>query len=135
VRRYVAATARPAVPPRWAFAPQQWRNEHRSSDEVRDDAQQMRALGIPGSTMWIDNPWQTGYNTFTFDEQRFVGVDALLAELRALGYRVVVWSTPYLLDRRASPPTTTAPPTPRACSSGRRRPHAAVPVEPGARSG
>ena len=97
VRGYVARTARPAVPPRWAFAPQQWRNEHHSSDEVRDDARQMRALGIPGSTMWIDNPWQTGYNTFTFDEQRFAGVDALLAELHDLGYRVVVWSTPYLL--------------------------------------
>lgn len=102
VRHYVAATARPAVPPRWAFAPQQWRNEHRSSAEVRDDAQQMRALGIPGSTMWIDNPWQTGYNTFTFDEQRFVGIDALLAELRGLGYRVVVWSTPYLLSSGAT---------------------------------
>lgn len=102
VRRYVTATARPAVPPRWAFAPQQWRNEHRSSDEVRDDAQQMRALGIPGSTMWIDNPWQTGYNTFTFDETRFVGIDALLAELRGLGYRVIVWSTPYLRPNGAT---------------------------------
>ena len=98
VRRYVALSgALPAVPPRWAFAPQQWRNEHRSSDEVRDDARQMRALGIPGSTLWIDNPWQTGYNTFVFDEARFAGVDALLAELRGLGYRTIVWSTPYLL--------------------------------------
>jgi alpha-glucosidase (family GH31 glycosyl hydrolase) len=102
VRAYVARTARPAVPPRWAFAPQQWRNEHRSSDEVRDDARQMRALGIPGSTMWIDNPWQTGYNTFVFDEQRFAAVDELLDELRALGYRVIVWSTPYLLPTGAT---------------------------------
>lgn len=98
VRRYVrASNALPAVPPRWAFAPQQWRNEHRSTAEVLDDARRMRALGIPGSTMWIDNPWQTGYNTFVFDEQRFAGIDAALAELRALGYRVLVWSTPYLL--------------------------------------
>jgi alpha-D-xyloside xylohydrolase len=97
VRDYTALTARPAVPPRWAFAPQQWRNEHHSSDEVRDDARAMRALGIPGSTLWIDNPWQTGYNTFVFDEQRFAAVDELLAELRGLGYRVIVWSTPYLL--------------------------------------
>lgn len=102
-RKYAALTALPAVPPRWAFAPQQWRNEHRSSDEVRDDARQMRALGIPGSTMWIDNPWQTGYNTFVFDETRFAGIDALLAELESLGYRVLVWSTPYLLPRE---PTT-----------------------------
>jgi hypothetical protein len=99
---YVAATARPAVPPRWAFAPQQWRNEHRSTAELLDDAQQMRALGIPGSTMWIDNPWQTGYNTFVVDETRFAGIDAALAELAALGYRVLVWSTPYLLPSGAT---------------------------------
>lgn len=102
VRRYVTRTSKPAVPPRWAFAPQQWRNEHRSSDEVRDDARQMRALGIPGSTLWIDNPWQTGYNTFVVDEARFAGFDALVAELRGLGYRVIVWSTPYLLPTGAT---------------------------------
>ncbi|MCA9679539.1 MAG: hypothetical protein KC464_31195, partial [Myxococcales bacterium] len=96
VRRYVALTVPPAVPPRWAFAPQQWRNEHHSSDEVRDDAGQMRALGIPGSVMWIDNPWQTAYNDFVVDETRFAGFDALMAELAAQGYRVVFWSTPYL---------------------------------------
>ncbi|HVV86290.1 MAG TPA: TIM-barrel domain-containing protein, partial [Kofleriaceae bacterium] len=101
VRRYVSLTARPAVPPRWAFAPQQWRNESTTAD-VRDDAQQMRALGIPGSTVWIDNPWQTGYNTFDFDDQRYPDVDALMTELRALGYRVVLWSTPYLLPGGAT---------------------------------
>lgn len=101
-RAYAARTALPAVPPRWAFAPQQWRNEHHATSEVLDDAHQMRALGIPGSVMWIDNPWQTGYNTFVFDEQRFVAIDAALAELRTLGYRVIVWSTPYLLPTGAS---------------------------------
>ncbi len=95
-RRYAALTALPAVPPRWAFTPQQWRNEHNSSAEVRDDASQMRSLDIPGSVMWIDNPWQTDYNTFEFDEARFDGSEALLGELNDLGYRVLVWSTPYI---------------------------------------
>ncbi|MBP6630348.1 MAG: hypothetical protein KBG28_12100 [Kofleriaceae bacterium] len=104
VRAYVARTALPAVPPRWAFAPQQWRNEHRSSDEVRADAQAMRALGIPGSALWIDNPWQTAYNTFTFDESRFAGSAALLQELIALGYRPMVWSTPYVGDQGLTAP-------------------------------
>jgi alpha-D-xyloside xylohydrolase len=96
VRRYVSLTARPAVPPRWAFAPQQWRNVHDSSDQVREDADEMRTRGIPGSTIWIDNPWQTGYNTFVFDETRFVEPAQLIADLTALGYRVLVWSTPYV---------------------------------------
>lgn len=96
VAGYIDMTAPPAVPPMWAFAPQQWRNAHNSSQEVRDDAMAMRANGIPGSTMWIDNPWQTAYNDFIFDEDRFEDPEQLLADLAALGYRVLVWSTPYV---------------------------------------
>jgi alpha-D-xyloside xylohydrolase len=96
VRDYVALTAKPAVPPRWAFAPMQWRNEWKSSDEVRGDADAMRARHIPGSTIWIDNPWETAYNTFDIDETRFAQPAQLLADLRAQGYNVILWSTPYV---------------------------------------
>jgi alpha-D-xyloside xylohydrolase len=96
VRRYVALTARPAVPPRWAFAPHQWRNVWASSAEVRADAGEMRARHIPGSVMWIDNPWQTAYNTFVIDEARLEGPRQLLADLAAQGYKVLFWSTPYV---------------------------------------
>jgi alpha-D-xyloside xylohydrolase len=96
VRRYVALTTKPALPPRWAFAPQQWRNVWNSADEVRLDATEMRARNIPGSVMWIDNPWQTSYNSFVIDEQRFVEPDQLIADLNARGYHVLFWSTPYV---------------------------------------
>jgi len=96
VRRYVALTAGPAIPPRWAFAPQQWRNVWNSSDEVRGDAGAMRSRHIPGSLMWIDNPWQTAYNTFVVDETRFVAPAQLIADLHAQGYNVLFWSTPYV---------------------------------------
>ena len=94
--KYIELTAKPAVPPRWAFAPQQWRNVWNSSDEVRGDASEMRTRKIPGSVMWIDNPWQTGYNTFVVDETRFVGPQQLIADLTAQGYKVLFWSTPYV---------------------------------------
>ncbi len=96
VRRYVALTAKPAVPPRWAFAPQQWRNVWNSADEVRADANEMRARKIPGSLMWIDNPWQTAYNTFVVDETRIADPAGLIAELGAKGFHVLFWSTPYV---------------------------------------
>jgi alpha-D-xyloside xylohydrolase len=96
VRQYVALTTKPAVPPRWAFAPQQWRNVHDSTSELLDDAQQMRTRAIPGSVMWIDNPWQTAYNSFVIDEQRFDQIDAAITTLTAQGYKVVFWSTPYV---------------------------------------
>jgi len=96
VRRYVALSAKPAVPPRWAFAPQQWRNAWSSSDEVRGDADEMRTRHIPGSVMWIDNPWQTAYNNFIVDETRFVAPAQLLSDLHARGFNVLFWSTPYV---------------------------------------
>ena len=96
VRRYVELTTKPALPPRWAFAPQQWRNVWNSSDEVRGDADEMRTRDIPGSVMWIDNPWQTAYNSFVVDETRFVAMQQLVADLTARGYKVVFWSTPYV---------------------------------------
>lgn len=96
VRRYVALTVPPAVPPRWAFAPMQWRNSNESSAEVLGDADMMRSLGIPDSTVWIDNPWQTGYNNFIIDETRFAQPDQLIADLTARGYKVLLWSTPYV---------------------------------------
>lgn len=96
VRQYVSLTTKPAVPPRWAFAPQQWRNVHDATSELLDDAQQMRTRDIPGSVMWIDNPWQTAYNSFVIDETRFDHIDDAIATLTAQGYKVVFWSTPYV---------------------------------------
>jgi alpha-glucosidase (family GH31 glycosyl hydrolase) len=96
VRSYVALTAKPAVPPRWAFAPQQWRNAWTSSAEVIGDADEMRTRKIPGSVMWIDNPWETAYNNHVIDQTRFANPAQLFADLTARGYKVIFWSTPYI---------------------------------------
>ncbi len=96
VRKYVALTTKPKLPPRWAFAPMQWRNALQNADELRDDIAQMRSRDIPGSTIWIDNPWQTAYNSFIVDEQQFVAFDQLVDELHAAGYNLLFWSTPYV---------------------------------------
>ena len=96
VRAYVALSARPAVPPKWAFAPQQWRNEWDSSADVVGDADAMRTRHIPGSVRWIDNPWETAYNTQQIDTARFADPPQLFADLAARGYKVILWSTPYV---------------------------------------
>ena len=96
VRKYIRLSAKPAVPPRWAFAPQQWRNEWTDTSQMLGDAATMRQLHIPGSVMWIDNPWETAYNNFTLDTQRFADAQQLIADLGAQGYKVMFWSTPYV---------------------------------------
>ena len=108
----VAAHARrmglPPPPPRWALAPMQWRNDlevtlasdgsvaRSGTDMLLDDVAQMRARGLPFSTVWIDAPWQTGYNTFVVNEGQLPGIDAALAEVEAQGLRVLTWATEHV---------------------------------------
>jgi alpha-D-xyloside xylohydrolase len=108
----VAAHARrmglPPPPPRWALAPMQWRNDleveldvdgnvvSSGVDVLLADIEQARARDIPLSTVWIDAPWQTGYNTLVFNEQQLPGIDAAIESLRARGVRVLTWATEHV---------------------------------------
>lgn len=108
----VAAHARrmglPPAPPRWALAPMQWRNDLEVAldadgnvvtsgvDMLLADVAEMRARNIPTSTIWIDAPWETGYNTFVFNERQLPEIDAVLADLRNRGFRVLTWSTEHV---------------------------------------
>ncbi len=96
VADYTRDTGLPRLPPRWAFAPQQWRNVWRSGDEMLEDARRLRSEAIPTTTMWIDNPWQVSYNDGRIDEARFPNPAMLMQTLASLGYRVIFWSTPFL---------------------------------------
>lgn len=104
VRDYVALTTKPAVPPKWAFAPMLWRNAWASGAELRADADQQRSLKVPGSTIWIDNPWQTAYNTFDIDTNQFPDPSQMIADLGAQGYNVIFWSTPYIVQSGITAP-------------------------------
>ena len=93
---YGRLTGPAALPPIWAFAPFQWRNELASGDELLADAAAIRASDIPGSCIWIDNPWQTAYNTFLWNTVQFPDPGGMLLELEGMGFRSMLWSTPYL---------------------------------------
>lgn len=94
--RYHQRTGMPEVPPDWAFAPLQWRDEGTAAD-VLADAAAIRANGIPGGCVWIDNPWQTAYNTMVPDEaRRYPDWDAMIDTLEAQGFRMLTWTTPYV---------------------------------------
>jgi alpha-D-xyloside xylohydrolase len=96
VAKYTRDTGLPLLPPYWASAPMHWRNEWATEDVAREDSLRIRTEDVPCTTFWIDNPWQTSYNDLVIDETRFPDADAFLAELRARGYMVLFWSTPYL---------------------------------------
>ena len=96
VAAYTRQTGLPRLPPRWAFGPMHWRNEWRSRDELMEDVRRIRAEAIPTTTVWIDNPWQRSYNDSEFDTNRFPDPPSLFQELQRMGFKVLVWSTPYL---------------------------------------
>lgn len=96
IAAYTRHTGLPILPPRWASAPMHWRNEWTDRVELEGDMATIRALDIPCTAFWIDNPWQASYNDHVFDTTRFTDPPGMLAEMRAQGFRTLVWSTPYL---------------------------------------
>lgn len=96
LKHYVEITGKPAIPAPWAFAPMFWRNQNKDQNEVIEDALAIRANDIPASTIWVDNPWQTAYNSFLFDQTKFPDPVGMIKRLNDLGFRVGVWSTPYI---------------------------------------
>lgn len=108
--RYTAATGRPALPPPWAFAPWLSSDHWRTGGEVRYAVTRYRELGIPGSVFVFDSPWEVSYNDFrwnqtqfaaggTYEGARFDGFASpreMMDFLRAHGFRVVLWLTPFV---------------------------------------
>ena len=96
--RYVNITGLPALPPQWTFGVLQWRNEVSGQAMVMDDASQMRELDLPCSGLWIDRPFATGHESFVFDPARYPDSEQMVKDLNNMGYRVAIWSAPYLSE-------------------------------------
>lgn len=94
--QYVSLTAQPAIPPKWAFAPIQWRNVVSGQAMVLQDASDIRENDVPTGAIWIDRPYQSGYNTMEFDPDRYPDPAAMVDSLHRRGFRLAGWNTPYL---------------------------------------
>lgn len=90
------ATGAPRMPPEWSFGPQLWRNELTDRAELEADAAAIREHDLPVSVLWIDNPWQTSYNDFTFNTLQFPEPQTMIDALHDGGFKVLTWSTPYV---------------------------------------
>lgn len=78
--------------PRWAFEP--W-----ISKDISDAADTyafvdgFRQRDIPVGVVVLDSPWETNYNTFIPNPNRYPGFDQMVADLRNGDVRVVLWMT------------------------------------------
>ena len=100
IAEYRALTGAPAVPPAWSFGLWMSRWGYRNRDEVMEVARRMRAERVPCDVIHIDPYWmryhEGHHGDFTWDESAFPDPAGMLAELKALGFRVSLWESPYV---------------------------------------
>jgi alpha-D-xyloside xylohydrolase len=101
--RFTALAGRQQLPPYWAFAPWKARDYHRNQQEVNEDIDRYRQLGLPASIILIDSPWATNYNTYDFNPMQFDDAKQMIAHLHDEGYKLILWHTPWI-DQKTNPP-------------------------------
>ncbi|NOY36750.1 MAG: glycoside hydrolase family 31 protein [Chlorobi bacterium] len=104
------------LPPKWAFLPFRWRDEHTNNDRFYDgtpntspynsmvveDILMAEALDIPIGTYWVDRPWATGtrgYGDFRkWDPVRFPDAQGMINWINNRGQHFMVWVAPWVCD-------------------------------------
>lgn len=59
-------------------------------------AKDIKAQGYPYSVLMIDDKWSNYYGNFDFNKERFPDAQAMIKELNELGFKVMVWETPFV---------------------------------------
>jgi alpha-glucosidase (family GH31 glycosyl hydrolase) len=102
----------PFLPPKWAFTPWRWRDEHRIrtnyydgtpvngpfNAEVMEDVLMMKAFGIPCGLYWIDRPYgpgRLGYDDFEIDPKRLPNFAKSIEWLAAQDTKMMLWIGPF----------------------------------------
>lgn len=118
VRAHAIETGPPVLPPRWAYLPWRWRDEHNHrqtyydgtpvagpfNSEVMEDVMMMRGFGIPLGVYWIDRPWgpgRIGFDDFEIDPKRLPNFPAMVEWLRDQDVRTLLWIGPFVNGQMA----------------------------------
>lgn len=87
-----SAPAPPLHTPRWAFEP--WISKDISStDDTYSFWNGFRDRDIPVGVVVLDSPWETHYNTFVPNPERYHDFDKLIGDLHDANVRLVLWVT------------------------------------------
>lgn len=63
---------------------------------VLDYAKNIIANGMPSGILMIDDNWQKYYGNFEFKKETFPEPKALMSELHAMGFKVMLWICPFV---------------------------------------
>lgn len=114
VRAHLMDTGPSFLPPKWAFRPFRWRDEHNHrqtyydgskvhapyNSEVVEDVLMMEALGIPCGVYWVDRPWAEnltgfGYSNLDYDEKRLPNTRKMIQWLDEKDIKFLLWICPW----------------------------------------
>lgn len=84
--------APPLATPSWAFEP--WISKDISDGpDTRAFLAGFRERDIPVGVVVLDSPWETDYNTFVPNEERYPGFEQMVRDFRDEDVRTVLWTT------------------------------------------
>ena len=69
---------------------------HQNQKDILAYAKSMIDHDIPPGVIMIDDTWQAGYGDWRFEPRRFPDPKAMMDELHAMGYKVMLWMCPYV---------------------------------------
>lgn len=122
VRAHALAAGPPVLPPKWAFSPWRWRDEHTQraayydgtpvtgpfNSEVMEDVLMLKAFGIPIGVYWIDRPWgpgRLGYDDFEIDPGRLPNFRQMVRWLNGQQVKTLLWIAPFFQGKMADEAT------------------------------
>jgi alpha-glucosidase len=94
ISSYTALTGRMAMPPKWSLGFQQCRYSYYPDKEVLTLANTFRDKNMPADVIYLDIHHMEAYKVFTFDGEKFPDPKAMIAALKAKGFRVIVIMDP-----------------------------------------
>ncbi|MBL6448995.1 glycoside hydrolase family 31 protein [Fulvivirga sp. 29W222] len=94
IQSYTYLTGRMSVPPMWSIGYQQCRYSYYPDKEALTVAQTFRDKDIPADVIVFDIHYMEDYKIFTWDKVKFANPEKMIAQLRELGFHIVVMCDP-----------------------------------------
>lgn len=118
VKRHALLTGPTFLPPKWAFGPWRWRDEHFNNEKYYDGSKVnapynsqiveeillMQAYDIPCTAYWIDRPWGPGvdgYDDFEIDYKRLPNFEKMIKWLDSKNIKTMIWIGPFVMGKMA----------------------------------
>lgn len=99
ISRYASLVSYPILPPKWALG--LWMSsgfQRDSQEEVIQRARAIREHDVPCDVLHLDCYWQRHgrWSEMLWDEEMFPNPDAMLQEIKDMGFKVCLWMNPYI---------------------------------------